>query len=312
MVGMTLEGRVENALDLGLAFQPTGDIEGAALVFGHADGERTKAAGHEKSLVTGGEEAEQASRLLDRGPGRFHRRNRAGKGVGMADEHLGARVHDDVGAERQGTMEEGAGPTVVDDDPGAAGMGGLDDRGQILDLERPRAGAFDKDSSGFAAHEVGDTRPDARIIIARADAHALEKPVGETARRFVGTVGDENLVARIEAAHDCNRDCRQPRRSEEGAMRAFQLRDDRLDLDGGRIARPPIEETLLLAFEVVERFEEDGRSAIDWGVDEAELVIGHPPVMSEHGFHRQLRIAFRRPSTHPMSLHKINSLPYYA
>src|SRR5690606_28100318 len=113
--------RMEHLYHLVLLLEPCRDFEGARHMLLHADGKRPQPAGHEKGFVARGEETQLRARTLDIGPGLLGGRDRAGKGVGVSHEHLGAGMNDDIGTEREGTVIERAGPRIVDDKPRAAG-----------------------------------------------------------------------------------------------------------------------------------------------------------------------------------------------
>ena len=162
------------------------------------------------------------------------------------------------------------------------GFGDGGDRRQVLHLEGQRARALDEDRPGLVGDQRGDAAADARIVVARPRCPCgVSTPSRDAARRLVGAVGDQHLVAGVEHRQQRQRDRRQAGRGEHRAGGAFELGDDLLDRRRRRIAGAAVVEARLGAFERVERRKQDGRAAIDRRVDVAAVVVGMPAGVGE-------------------------------
>jgi hypothetical protein len=77
--------------------------------------------------------------------------------------------------------------------------------------------------------EIGEPRAGVRIVVAHADPHAGQQPVGDATRRLVGAIGDQHLVAAAEHGEQRQRDGGEAGGREHRAGRAFEVGDAFLD-----------------------------------------------------------------------------------
>ena len=278
VAGAVRQGRVQHLVDLGPGLQPVGDLEAALLMVAQAHAHRAEAAQGEVAIVGRGVEAERlAGRLCDlehlaRGTGddAHHR-------VGVTDDVLGSGVDGDIAAVVERLEVERRRPGIIDHD-GRAGLFG--DGGHAVDvlyLEGLRARRLEIDDLGVGPHQLGEAfAADHRIEVGGLDSEALQRGVGEAARRTVGIVGHQHVVAGLQEAHDGAGDGGQPRLHGDGTMRA---------LDGGdgvfqRLLRRRAVASIAVSLErdsvleLVHRRREDRRRVIDGRIDDAEVVVG--------------------------------------
>ncbi len=264
-------------------FQPLreGDRTGGVLL--HPDRQGPQATGGEEGVVAGDVEPEQLSRREHRRPGGFGRRDGADQHIGMADEHLGAGMDDDIGAERQRAVIERRRPAVVDDHLDAVRPGCRNNRRQVLHFESERTWAFDPDRPRPLADKVGDAGANARIVVADGHPHAGQELVAKGPPGLVDRIGDEDLVAGLDGAEHRHSDRRQPRRDQRRIEGALQFGHQRFDAGGGRIAGAAVEVRLARRVVVGERLEQHGRAAEHRRIDEAELAVGVAAAMGQQG-----------------------------
>ena len=138
--------------------------------------------------------------------------------------YLVAGLHADVDALIERAMIQRRRPGVVVDDERAARMRDRGDRGNVGHLEGLRARRFDQHRPGVGLEQAGDAGADQRIEIAGLDAVAGEHAVAEIARRPVGVVADQQMVAGLQHREQGGGDRGQARGrdADAGALRAFQ------------------------------------------------------------------------------------------
>ena len=123
------------------------------------------------------------------------RRNGAEHDVGMAADIFGAGLHADVDATLQRTVKQRRRPGIVVDHERAAFMGHRRDGGNIGHLEGLRARRLDQHGAGVRLEQRADACADQRIEIGGLDAIASQHAVAEIARRPVGVVANQQMVA---------------------------------------------------------------------------------------------------------------------
>ena len=167
-------------------------------------------------------------------------------------------------------------PGIVDQHGGAMLLGDAGDRIDVLHLEGLRARRLEIDDLGVGLDQLLDAGADHRIEEGRLDAEALQRRVGEAAGGAVGIVGDQQVIAGLEEAHDRAGDGGEARLDGDGTVRAF---------DGGdgvfqRLLRRRAVAAVAVALERDAVLElrhgrrEDRRRVIDGWIDDAEVVVG--------------------------------------
>ena len=129
-----------------------------------------------------------------------------------------------------------------------------------------------RDEEALAAYEaVGAYYPGAepRVVIGRLDSHALQHAVAEDARRPIGGVGHQQMVAGADRAQQRQRDRRHAGRDEHGSRCAGDRGPGFAQRVGGRRAVRAVSVSLVLAVERLGIGEEHRRAAVRRHVDES-------------------------------------------
>ena len=213
----------------------------------HAHRERLDPAEHqvavERARHRAGRVLEEADALGDLG---IARDRAPADDVGVATEVLRGRVHDDVGAELQRTLQVRRRERVVDDDARAARVRELRHGRDVDDGERGIGRRLDPHHRGAACHaravrvEVGEI---GNAVLARPRReHLRDQPE----RAAVRVVGEQHAVAgREQPQHRVLRG--HAAREREAARRAFERRDARFVRGAGGIAAAGVLEPGVLA-----------------------------------------------------------------
>ena len=200
----------------------------------------------------------------------------------MAGEIFGARLDGEVDAALVRREQQGRRPGVVHHHAGAARMGDFRDRGNVLHLETLRAGRLDQHGFGVGPHQGLDACADQRIVIGRLDAHAAQEAVAEGARRQIGGIGDEQMIAGFERGQQRDGDRGEARRRQHRSGGAGDLRPRLFQRFRRRRAVRAIGEALAVAgFELRKSRLQHRRAAIDRRVDETKLLFRVAPRMNE-------------------------------
>ncbi len=176
VVGMARQGRVDDAANARLGFEPARPVRWSGAVLLHAQSEGAEAARGEEAIVGGGAEAQAQMRILERGPGRFIGRDGAEHRVGMAHEHLGAGVHargrrPAPAGGSGGVAQELSAITVIPRGFAAAAMAG---RSCSSKVSEP---GFGEDRLRVVAEQGCDLGAEARIVILDRHAHPRQHPI---------------------------------------------------------------------------------------------------------------------------------------
>ena len=169
-------------------------------------------------------------------------RNRAEHHVGMAADIFGAGLDGEIDAVVERTEVERARPGVVHEHERALRVRRAGDGGDVLHFEAQRARRFQIDGARVLLHQRGDSGPDERIVVGGGDAEPGEDLVAKRARRPIGAVGDEDVVAGMHDRQQRRRDRRKPGRQQRhaGALRAFELLQREFERLGRRRAAAPV------------------------------------------------------------------------
>ena len=196
----------------------------------HAQRQRLEAAQREKAVERADDAADG---VLQIGQAFRQRRmarlaadnHRPADHVRMSVQILGRRVHDDVEAELERSLDPRAGKRIVGDRDQIALAGDLRDRGQIDQLEQGIARRLDPDHPGIGADRraqplrIGHV-DEADAQVGRALAHVLEQPVSPA----VQIVAGDDVRARVQRV-DQRRHARQPRGEGEPARAVLEAGD---------------------------------------------------------------------------------------
>ncbi len=153
----------------------------------------------------------------------------------MAAEILGARMHDDVGAQRKRAGENRRRHRGIDPEQRARSVGEPRRLGDVGDGPQRIGGRLDPDELGAAgAHRTSDCRGIVRVDERRLDAEAGRLILQPLAQAPVHDFGRNHVRGPIEREHGCRRPCHA--RGEHQAGRAtFEVRQDFLDLAHGGV-----------------------------------------------------------------------------
>ena len=160
--------------------------------------ERAQAAQAEIDVVGPFAQPGEAHGILEVRDRRRIGRDGAEHHVGMAADIFGAGLDREIDAVVERAEIERRRPGIVHQDQRAFGVRGLGDGGGVLHFEAQRARRFEIDRAGVRAGiSSAIAAPIERIVIGRRDAEPREDAVAEIARRPIGAVGDEQMVAGI-------------------------------------------------------------------------------------------------------------------
>ena len=149
-------------------------------------------------------------------------------------------------------------------------MGMLRPQGLLPDCQRPLIERRIR-AAMQGAHE--------RVVIGGLDAEALEHVVAEAARRPIGAVDHQQMIARLQISHQRGRDGGQARSRGEAGVAALDGRHRLLQGEAGGRAETPIDDFaylvafLLLRFELIEGRRENRGGAVDRRIDRAVMVL---------------------------------------
>ena len=138
----------------------------------------------------------------------------------MAGKVFGAGLDRDVDAAGVRGEEQRRRPGIVHQNAGAAGVRNLGDRRHVLNLETLRARRFGQHRLGVRPEQRLDPGADARVVEGRLDPHPLQHAVGEGARRAIGRVGHQEMIAGRQRRHQRHDDRREAGGDEFGSGRA--------------------------------------------------------------------------------------------
>ena len=204
----------------------------------------------------------------------------------MAANILGRGMDRHVDPMLERAEEVRGAPGVVHQHLGAVPVGDCRDRRNVLHLEGQRARRLAIDDFGVGLDQLADALADQRIVIGRLDSAFLQNTLAEIARRPIGRVDHQAMVAGAQQGLQWRRHRRQPRRHQHAAIAAFDPRQERFEREGSRRAVQPIAHPGkgwggALGFPLGHVFREDRRGVIDWRVDDAVIGLGVAPDMGE-------------------------------
>ena len=196
----------------------------------------------------------------------------------MAAEIFGAGVNRQIDAEVERAEIERRRPGIVHQHQRALGMRGFGDGGDVLHLEAERARRFGEHHARVRLHQCGNAAADQWIVIGGRHAEPGQDLVAESARRSIGAVGDEHMLARAHHRKNRGRNRREPGRKERHAraLRPLELLHRLFERFGGRGAAPPILVARAMGEKILGARIEHGRGVIDRRIDEAVVGVRVP------------------------------------
>ena len=203
----------------------------------------------------------------------------------MAHDVLGAGLDRDVGAQSERLTEQRRRPGVVHDQHGVVRVRRFGKRRKVLDLEGDRAGRLAHHHAGVVAHQVRDVGADAGVVEGGLDTHAREQAVREGARRPVGAVGHQDVIAALHEGEQRRHDRRLAGAEQVAAVALLQRGDGILEREGrGRAVAAVIGLAVLARAEGGflqrrRRLMQDRRRVVDGRIDHAVVRCG---VAAEH------------------------------
>ena len=177
------------------------------------------------------------------------RQDHAAEHAPLTVDVLGRRIDDAVGAELHRMLQERRREHVVDHERRAARMHDLGDGGDIDDLERRVGRQFEERGLGVRAHRRAPRVEVGAVDQGRGDAEARQQLLDHVeARAEQGPRGDD-VVARLELAHERGRDRRHAARRRPRRLGALEQRHPLLEHRYGRIGEARIDEARIVALE---------------------------------------------------------------
>ena len=134
-----------------------------------------------------------------------------------------------------------------------------------------------RNRAGVLPNQIGDPGSEARIVILRLDAEPLQHAVAKNARRLIGEIADQHMIARPGRGHQGERDRGEARGRQHGEVGAGDFAPSLLERADRRRALGRVCVRLAQALEIGDGRKQNGRSAIDRRIDEAMLVERFSP-----------------------------------
>jgi hypothetical protein len=155
----------------------------------------------------------------------------------------------------------------------------------VLHLEALRTGRFGEHGARIRLEQFCNVFAERRIVIGRFNAHALEHAVAERARRPVGAVGDQDVIAGARHRHQRGRDRREAGGQEGDARASLAFdRGERLLQGFGRgRAAAAVLISRAMRGQIFRRRIEHGRGVVNGRVDEAVMLLRMAPGMHQSG-----------------------------
>ena len=156
-------------------------------------------------------------------------------------------------------------------------------------------GDFAIDHLGVGPDQRGDAFADQRVVIGRLDPAFLEDALAEIARRPIGAVDHQAMVAGAEQRLQRRGHRRQPRRHQHAAIAALDLRQQLFERKGAGGAVQPVTHAGerrrgALGLPLGHVLREDRRGVIDRRIDRAEIGLR---VAADMGQQRVLAVVAR-------------------
>ncbi len=217
---------MQHLLHLRAPAQPVRHLDRRVHLLCEPHAHRAHAAQRQPAIVRTGILSQPARRRMQPFPvlGRVHR-DAADQNVRVPSRIFRRRLdrHIDAVFERLEMMDA---PGVVHQHFCAARMRCTGDRRNVLHLEGMAARAFGVNDLGVRSHETGNPRlVDHRIVERRLDAEALQKSLGEVARRAVHRIRHQAMLARVQERQQRRGHRGQSRTHDRAARAAFDLGD---------------------------------------------------------------------------------------
>ena len=192
----------------------------------------------------------------------------------MSAEIFCAGMDRKVDAEIERAKIQRARPGIIHDHHRALGMRRRGDGGHVLHLETQRARRFEEDRAGIRLHELRDPTGDEGIVVGRGDTEPSEDLVAKNARRCVGAVGNENMVAGVDDRQQRSRNSGKSggQQRDAVALRPLKLLHGEFERLGRRRTAPAVLIARAVRQVILGAWVEHGRGMIDRRVD--ETVIG--------------------------------------
>ena len=222
--------------------------------------------------------AEPVRCCLQAGPQRRRCSGAAHHRVAVAGNIFGERLDADVHTQRQRLQAQRRCPGVVDQRGDAAGPGNRRDRRHVLDFERQRTRRFQQDGLCLCRNHISNAAAAVRIKIAGGDAQRPQQMISKGPARFIGAVGDQQLVTGLQAAQQTGGDRRHARREQLCARCArLQLGEGVFQCPMGLGATPAVIEPGIRVpqrpIEIGEIFEQDGGCPRDRRIDHVYRMV---------------------------------------
>ena len=196
----------------------------------------------------------------------------------MADQIFGGGMHDDVDAVAVGFEVKRARPGVVEDGDATLGMGGGGDGRHVLDLKGVGAGALHVYDFSIGSDQLGNAGADQRIVIGGLDAEPLQLRVAERARRLIGGIGHQDMVAGRGEGKEGAGDGTEAGGDGDRPVGFLEGRDGLLQRKRRRCSIAAVingvEAVLMTGVKIRHAVEEDGRGMVDGRIDDALMGLG--------------------------------------
>ena len=167
----------------------------------------------------------------------------------LAVDVLGGRIDDAIGAELQRMLQQRRGEYVVDDQRRAGPMHDLGDAGDVDEFERRIGRRFQESCLGVRTQRRPPGVKIGAVDQGRGDAEARQQVLDHIEARAEQSPRGDDVVARLELAHERGGDGGHAARGRARRLRAFEQRHPLLEHRDRRIAEARIDEAWILALE---------------------------------------------------------------
>ena len=116
----------------------------------------------------------------------------------MADDVLGGGLDRDIDAVLEGLEVVAGAPGIIHDHRGTRLVGLFGDSGDVRHLEGQGSRRLDEYDFGFWPYQLGDATADHGVVVGGLDTKTGERAVAKFARRTIGVVDRQHMVAGLE------------------------------------------------------------------------------------------------------------------
>ncbi len=177
------------------------------------------------------------------------RQDHAAEHAPLAVDVFGGRIDDAIGAELQRMLQQRRGEHVVDDEGRASPMHDLGDAGDVDEFERRIGRRFEERRLGVRTQSRPPRVKIRAVDQGRCDAETRQQLLDHIETRTEQSPRGDDMVARLELAHERGGDGGHAARRRARRLGAFEQRHPLLEHRDRRIGEARIDEARIVALE---------------------------------------------------------------